>query len=1332
VKAVRMLALGLMFVGVLACTSSAVAQIAWRSGEADITAAGPGELQAELTNLAARAQSRHVVIQATGPLTEEQKLQLSSDGLELLAYVSGHGWFASLDGGADVAALTNSGLVAGASEVLIDWKADPMILAGTIPPYVVASEGAVAGDPIVGIYLVFHADESIADTGLDLVDRYNGEVRDTVDVINTLVVELPYSQVLSLAAEDAVQWVEWPLPPMDVNNDSNRAITQAGSAQAPPYNLDGTGITVLVYDGGTANSAHPDFGGRLTVHDGSGTANHATHVSGTVGGDGTNSGGQYRGMAPNVQIVSFGFEYDGSGIFLYSNPGDIQNDYSNAINFRGADIANNSIGTNTARNGFPCDITGDYGVTSALIDSIVTGSLGTRFRICWSNGNERGTTRCGTTYSTTAPPACAKNHITVGALNSNNDSMTDFSSWGPTDDGRLKPDISGPGCQSSGDFGVTSTVGSSGYDSYCGTSMSGPTVTGCSALLLQDFRANYPGFPDPWGSTLKAIWAHTAVDLGNTGPDYQFGYGSIRVIPAINVIRNGSFTEDSVGQSQSYSRQVEVGPGTPEFKVTLAWDDRPGTPNVNPNLVNDLDLIVTDPSGGRHYPWTLNPSSPSTPAVRTQADHVNNIEQVLVSNPQVGTWTVEVFGYNVPFGPQTFSLAGDGAQGVGLSFSFPGGLPELMAPETAYPIDVEVRTIGQSLVPGSPTMFYRYAPGAYTSVALQHIGGDLYRGTLPAALCDDAPEFYFSAEGTESGVQFSPAGAPSTVYSANVGEVVTFFTDNFQTNKGWTVENGGGLSDGAWERAVPAGGGDRGDPPSDADGSGFCYVTDNADDNSDVDGGYTRLISPTIDLSGGDADVTFQLWYTNNNGDDPNNDIFVISISNNNGGSWTTVETVGPNSPPAAWIEHSFRVSDFITPTSQMKLRFEASDLNSGSIVEAGLDAVQIDTFECESEEPTPEACCYEDGTCADQLPVECLSASGTPQGADTSCAMIECPQPDDREIVIGMQSSVEPDDLCPGESFSVDVYLSSENGDIDDVRLLQFDTSLTSGATVDGFTWDMEALTDMSLYLLDDEPEVVRAVYATDVGLPGFIVNLNSTPQKVAVVDLTFGGGSGEVNLLGPGGPPGDFSVRFQADFTELNEYTATNGKVQGGVLLLSEGPCEEIMIIGSTPPDGAIDARRPHAPDDPGMREGWALIDVEFDGDVAGLVPGDFTLTEEGGDGTPPNILSVSPSSPTSVIVAFDDIIEPLAWTTLTHVASGTSVRVGYLPGDANQDAFSSSFDTLALIDHLNNIVLLPEPYATDIDRSGVSDSFDILELINLLNGAEMYDVYNEAELP
>ncbi|NOT01869.1 MAG: S8 family serine peptidase, partial [Phycisphaerales bacterium] len=352
---------------------------------------------------------------------------------------------------------------------------------------------------------------------------------------------------------------------------------------------------------------------------------------------------------------------DGTGIFLYTNPGDIESDYAEAIHLHGADIANNSIGTNVCGNLLGCDITGDYGVTSMVIDAIVAGALGDPYRIVWANGNERGCGNCCLVspggYHSTAPPAGAKNHITVGALNSNDDSVTAFTSWGPTDDGRLKPDISAPGCQTDDDVGVTSCSSTGGYRRFCGTSMATPTVTGLAALLLQDYRLHYPGQRDPRNSTLKVLLAHTAVDLGNPGPDYQSGFGSVRIVPAIDAMRIGAFLEAAVGQNQTHVVNVFISNQDAELRATLAWDDPFAAPNVDGSLVNNLDIVIHEPGSNiRHYSWTLEPARPELPAARNRADDLNNIEQVLVDDPVPGLWRIEIHGSNVPIGPQVFSL----------------------------------------------------------------------------------------------------------------------------------------------------------------------------------------------------------------------------------------------------------------------------------------------------------------------------------------------------------------------------------------------------------------------------------------------------------------------------------------------------------------------------------------------------------------------------------------------------------------------------------------------------------------------------------------------------
>ncbi|MGP1310788.1 MAG: S8 family serine peptidase, partial [Phycisphaerales bacterium] len=643
--------------------------------------------RAELSAAAAEViagPKAHAVVSFNRPLADVEKADLASSGLTLLAYLGGNNWTAVVDANADAAALTANGAMINFRAIDPQWKLETSLAQGNPPEWTIIDDGADPHhdaerpivvvddktDPLVAVYINFHNDVSLTRSARAILNDLQIEARSYVESTKLVVAHARLSQIRDLIQHDEVLWVEPAEPAWTDLNNSNRLRTQAGEVQEAPYSLTGAGVNVMVYDGGTIRASHETFRGesgqRVTIGDTDSVSDHATHVAGTVAGRGQ-ANGNHRGMAPDAHIVSYGFEVPG-GLqqgFLYTDPGDLNADYSEAINTFGAHLSNNSIGSNTAPNGFPCVWEGDYGNTGALIDTIARGSLGRNMIMIWAAGNERqGSARCGNSYGTTAPPGNAKNHITVGAMNSNDDSITSFTSFGPDDAGRMRPDISAPGCQNGpdatgpNDSGVFSSGSASDtdYDDKCGTSMAAPTVAGCVALMLQDWRLQFSGEPDPLPSTVKALLAHNAEDIAQPGPDNRTGYGSIRVKDTIDHMRTGNFSQSEVSQGGQYSVLVYVAPGEPEFKATIAWDDAPASPFASPTLINNLDLVVIDPNGNRQFPWTLNPANPGADAVRTQVNTLDNIEQVYVPNPTPGVWQVNVVGTNVPVGPQTVSL----------------------------------------------------------------------------------------------------------------------------------------------------------------------------------------------------------------------------------------------------------------------------------------------------------------------------------------------------------------------------------------------------------------------------------------------------------------------------------------------------------------------------------------------------------------------------------------------------------------------------------------------------------------------------------------------------
>ena len=276
-----------------------------------------------------------------------------------------------------------------------------------------------------------------------------------------------------------------------------------------------------------------------------------------------------------------------------------------------------------------------------------------------------------------------------------------------------------------------------------------------------------------------------------------------------------------------------------------------------------------------------------------------------------------------------------------LIIDLPNGVPEYIPPDVPTDITVQIEDASETYVPGTGLLHYRYDGGDFSTDGLASLGGDLYQATLPAPGCGDLPEFYISAEGDEGTTVYSPEDAPASVYTTGVGTVNMILEDDFEDDLGWTVENDPSLTDGAWERAVPGMDVDRGAPPEDYDGSGYCYVTDD-DYRDDVDGGPTRLISPTVDLSGATS-AFFRLayWWAN---DDQDGDPMDIEISNDDGATWMPALTIANVEPQ--WFHETIDIVSAIDPaplTSLMKVRISVTDLGpDGSIDEGGVDAVEI------------------------------------------------------------------------------------------------------------------------------------------------------------------------------------------------------------------------------------------------------------------------------------------------------------------------------------------------------------------------------------------------------
>ncbi len=583
-----------------------------------------------LGDLPTGSERIHVILQLEAVPTPEQKVALAHHQVSLLAYLPRLSWLASLplSQAKNVVAMPR---VRALAKIEPEDKIDPVLRERGVNAYSRIDTGK-------GRLIATFFEDADLEAGVNAIHRLGGRVLQRRDTDHCLVLLLSEDRIYGLASHDGVKWIDQHYPSRDLN-DGVRVATNVELVQALPYTLSGAGVIVGQWESGHPDANHVDLTGRVANIDDKGKAgDHATLVAGTILGDGSLlPSRRYRGMAPSATLVSFR---------AWDNTAELREQYEQAIGLYGIDIANNSWGK------VEWHAYKDY---SASLDDIVRGGLGKPVSVVCAAGNEGA-------WATIASTAVGKNVITVGATNSDDGSIWSWSNKGPTADGRLKPDLMSPGCEARKGWGIWSTLPGNRYGSGCGTSLAVPSVSGTLALLLEDWRAIHE--TDPLPSTLKGILIQTAVDINTPGPDYASGYGSLDAKGAVDLIRADTLDERIVedrivdpGQQKEY--RLHVPPEQSALKLTLIWDDVAADPLAALALVNDLDLVVTDPTGRRVFPWTLDPDVPREPALRDREDHTNNVEQVYVETPADGIWRIVVSAAVVPQYPQTYSLLTD-------------------------------------------------------------------------------------------------------------------------------------------------------------------------------------------------------------------------------------------------------------------------------------------------------------------------------------------------------------------------------------------------------------------------------------------------------------------------------------------------------------------------------------------------------------------------------------------------------------------------------------------------------------------------------------------------
>ncbi|MCF8374343.1 MAG: S8 family serine peptidase [Bacteroidales bacterium] len=557
--------------------------------------------------------------------SQEQRGNIEQLGISLLEYIPRNVYVASIPLDFDFSALQSMN-VRSLIEIPALDRMNILLLDRPFPDW------SLRGNEI-RLMVQYYSDINPLDVAEEL-DGLKIKVLETMGHSHKMIVQIDPSQIELLASQAFIRYLDFEGQPGEPESDDGRNLHRANAIDVDyygGYSYDGTGVSVAINDDGYAGP-HIDFKGRTDQTDVANdfTGDHGDMTVGIVGAAG-NLDPTMRGMAP--------------GAFLW-----VREYYPNLPNtvtlHQNEDVmvfsTSYSAGCNEGYTSITQMVDEEIYDNPSLMQVFSAGN-GNGLYCNYGAGNQWG--------NITGGHKMAKNVMTTANLN-HNDVLASSSSRGPASDGRIKPDIAAHG---SGHWSTTST---NAYAAGGGTSAAAPGIAGVFAQLNQAYRDFNNGTDAP-SALLKASILNTAYDLGNTGPDFKFGWGKVNAYKVMKTLEEGRYIADSITNGIIAIHALNVPANVQELRIMVYWHDVEASTSAQFALVNNLDLTVVDSSGIIHYPLILDHTpnattldNPATPGI----DSINNVEQVRISNPSQGNYQIKVTGTSVPQGPQDYFI----------------------------------------------------------------------------------------------------------------------------------------------------------------------------------------------------------------------------------------------------------------------------------------------------------------------------------------------------------------------------------------------------------------------------------------------------------------------------------------------------------------------------------------------------------------------------------------------------------------------------------------------------------------------------------------------------